>query len=68
MKNKVRRQRKEDVQKVAERSWKGDAFTRAPIDAMEMQILRQILSRIDAREQGKRKKERERKRLASVRN
>lgn len=36
MKNKVRRQRKVDVQKVAERPWKADAFTRAPIDAMEM--------------------------------
>lgn len=54
MKNKVRWQRKVvDVQKVAERPWKTDAFARAPIDAMEMQILQQILSRIDAREQEK---------------
>lgn len=38
------------------RGRKADALARAAIDTMEMQILRQILSRVGAREKGRRRK------------
>lgn len=44
-----------------EHPWKADLLTRAPIDAMEMQIYEQILSRMGVREtENKRERERER--------
>lgn len=56
-KNEVRGSEKQNIQKVQEHLRKADVFTKASIDAMEMQILRQILLRMGARV---REKERER--------
>lgn len=55
------RQREAKHPESAEHLWKADAFTKASIDAMEMQILRQILLRMGARARKKgRERERER--------
>jgi len=50
------KQRKAKHPESVEHAWKADALTKASIDAMEMQILRQILLRMGER---KRKRERE---------
>lgn len=65
-KHEVRGSEKQNIQKVRNLLWKVDVFTKASIDAMEMQILRQILLRMGARAQ-ERKRERKGGRV-SVRN
>jgi len=45
------KQRKAKHSESVEHAWKADALTKASIDAMEMQILRQILLRMGARAQ-----------------